>query len=470
MKNFLFLFLFISQLGLSQSTVKIGAKKFTEGNILAHIISQNLKELGHSNVEVLENLGGTGILAKSIETNEISLYVDYTGTLYQIYKTDRKNLKTILSKNNIILGEQLGFNNSYGLAVKSDSKFKNISEISESSFTLGISHEFSKRDDGLDALLKEYTLTPRDTIKMEHSLLYSALLNNEVDVIEVYTTDAKLKKYDLKLLTDDRLFFPDYSAVLLGNKTFVEKNLKLWEKLNLVLSKSTLTQKMMVNLNHKVEVEKYSYKAAAESFLGIEISKKEDVLIPSIIEHLVYVIVTVTLCIIIGIPIGVFINRSKRFGSFAMGTISALQTIPSIALLVFLIPFFGLGNITVIVALVLYGLLPIVKATVTGFKSIPSELIEYANFIQMSSFQKLRLVEIPMAKKSLFSGIRLCSVYSIGVSVIAAFVGAGGLGTLIVTGLSLNDQEMILKGAIPSALMAVILNKVLEVIEQRYFS
>jgi osmoprotectant transport system permease protein len=441
--------------------IVIGAKKFTEGNISAYIIAQSLKKIDPSlDVKVLESLGGTGIVTTALVNNEIDLYVDYTGTLVQTFKTSYDNLDSTLNSRGLQLASLLGFNNSYGLAVKKESKVTKISELSSINYSkarMGISHEYFKRTDGYSALSAHYNLSQKPTT-IEHALLYTSLNSNSLDVIEVYTTDAKIKKYDLRVLNDDKSFFDKYDAVLVANSNFAKNNKNTLDKLNELLTNS-ISSDAITRANYLVEIKGLSYEDAAReitNYKGEVSSNSSESILPYFVEHIEYLFVTVLICIIIGVPLGVLTAKSILAERVLLSLISIFQTIPSLALLVFLIPLFGLGKLTTIVALVIYGLLPIVKNTHSGIKSISTELLEYSDLIGMKPLQKIIKVEIPLSIEMIISGIKLTAIYTIGITVIAAFVGAGGLGTLIVTGLSLDDTVLILKGAIPSAILAIV--------------
>lgn len=455
MKKLLCALLLVSS--ISAKEIVIGAKKFTEGNISAHIVAQILKKINPElEIKILENLGGTGIVTSAIVNGEIDFYVDYTGTLVNSFKTDYANLKTKLDQEGIVLGPKLGFNNSYGLAVKNSFPISSISEL-KNDYRLGISHEFFKRNDGYSALKNHYGFSNKP-MTIEHALLYNSLNSDNLDIIEVYTTDAKIKKYDLKILRDDKDFFPRYDAVVLANKKFLETNKdlvsKLFESLNGKISNAVVT-----NANYLVEIEGRSYSNAASTITNVEM-KGEDkaftTILPYFLDHLKYLIITVFFCVVIGVPLGTMTAKNKTLEKWILSTVSVFQTIPSLALLVFLIPLFGLGELTTLIALVIYGLLPVVKSTHTGIKNISKELLEFSDLIRMSKFQKFWLVEIPLAKSEILTGIKITCTMTIGVTVIAAFVGAGGLGSLIVTGLSLNDIPLILKGAVPAAALALV--------------
>ena len=459
----LFILFFVFVHSTSASEITVGAKKFTEGNITAYLIAQKIKQLfPDQKVKVLENLGGTGVVTAAIQSGEIDLYVDYTGTLIQTFKTNQRDLDEVLIKNNIYNIFKLGFNNANALGVRMDSKLQKISDI-KNSHRFGVAHEFHRRTDGFFNLIKHYQITSTPKV-IDYSLLQHALLNNKLDVIEIYTTDAKIKKYNLRVLEDDKDFFPKYEAVLLANANFYKKNKLLLNKLKEELEQK-ITTKDATALNFLVDVKGLTYAKAAATQTGykerIE-SNTQNSIVPHLIEHVEYLLITVFICILIGVPLGVLATKSLFAERIILSIISIFQTIPSLALLVFLIPLFGLGKVTTIFALCFYGLLPIVKNTHTGIKQISKEFLEYSELISMKPLQKVLIVELPLAKHLIISGVKLTAIYTIGITVIAAFVGAGGLGTLIVTGLALNDTNLILLGAVPSALLALLVEFVFQ--------
>ena len=187
------------------------------------------------------------------------------------------------------------------------------------------------------------------------------------------------------------------------------------------------------------------------------------------LEHLLLVIIAVALAALLAVPLGVFITRHPRLRPLVLGSVSILQTIPSLALLAFLItiPWLGLGMTTAVVALFLYAILPIVRNTVTGLDTADPDLIDAARGLGLTPWQVLNELQLPLATRAIFAGVRTASVISIGVATLAAFVGAGGLGQPIVEGLYLNDTGLILFGAIPSALLALSVDALLHQAEKR---
>ncbi len=162
--------------------------------------------------------------------------------------------------------------------------------------------------------------------------------------------------------------------------------------------------------------------------------------------------------IIIGIPLGIWVTRSPRFKPSILGTAGILQTIPSLALLAFLLPLFGIGVKPALVALTLYALLPIIRNTLTGLEGVPENLLEAARGLGFTLKQRLWLVEMPLALPNIIAGIRTSAVIGVGIATLAAFIGAGGLGDFINQGLAMNNTRLILLGAVPAALLALVID------------
>lgn len=187
-------------------------------------------------------------------------------------------------------------------------------------------------------------------------------------------------------------------------------------------------------------------------------------------EHLVLVAASVAIAAVIGVPIGIALTRDERWSGPVIGGVNVVQTIPSLALLGFLIPVPIIGGIGVppaIAAMVAYALLPIVKNTYEGIRGIDPAIREAGIAMGMTGAQLLRRVEIPLGLGVIMGGIRLATVIGIGVATIAAFIGAGGLGTFIFQGISLVDTDVILAGAVPAALLALAADAGLGAIERR---
>lgn len=175
-------------------------------------------------------------------------------------------------------------------------------------------------------------------------------------------------------------------------------------------------------------------------------------------EHLFLVLVSTGIAVLLGVPVGIALTRRPSLARPVIGFASVMQTVPSLALFGFLIPIpvlGGIGNRTAILALLLYGLLPILRNTYTGILSVDPAVIEAGRGMGMTDLQRLRFIEVPLALPMILGGIRIATVVSVGLATIAAAIGAGGLGNFIFRGLSMVDHRLILAGAIPAAVLAV---------------
>ena len=188
------------------------------------------------------------------------------------------------------------------------------------------------------------------------------------------------------------------------------------------------------------------------------------------LEHVVLVVISTGAGILIAVPLGLAITRIPALGRPVLGFAGVIQTVPSLALFGLLIPLpfiGGIGSRTAIIALVLYALLPILRNTVTGVRQVDPAILDAANGMGMTDWQRLKLVEVPLALPAIFSGIRIATVVGVGLVTIAAAVGAGGLGSLIFRGLAMLDSRLLFAGAIPSAILALLADAGLAMLESR---
>ncbi len=463
---------------MAKETIVVGSKNFTESYILAEIIAQTIEDAGELNVERKFGLAGTGIVFAALENAEIDIYPEYTGTIsrFLLKKPELYSIEQInnaLEKKNLIISESLGFNNTYALAVKEKiaqkKQLNSISDLTNTSLHAGFSHEFIKRDDGLKGLLGSYHLKFKRVQGFEHALLYNAIKNDEVDIIEVYSTDGKIPSYKLRILDDDRFFFPQYYSVLFYRKKLLSypETMKALKNLQ-----GQFSEEKMQKLNAMADIEKKSFKQIADIYLDKNVQKTSsdkraiNKLLKLTYEHLYLVIISLCFSIIIGIPLGFLAYQYKKLGQVILIVTGLLQTIPSLALLCFLLPLFGIGTLPSLVALFLYGLLPIVRNTYTGFATLPKSLLESAQVLGLNFRQRLIFIQLPMISREILSGVKTTAVINVGMTTLAAFIGAGGYGTQIVTGLALNDNSIILQGAIPAAIMSIFVHFFFEFIEK----
>ncbi|WP_117169555.1 ABC transporter permease/substrate-binding protein [Paraliobacillus sediminis] len=194
---------------------------------------------------------------------------------------------------------------------------------------------------------------------------------------------------------------------------------------------------------------------------------RQGMVLELVLEHLQLSIVSLLIAILLAVPLGLLLTRKQKIAEPIIGVTAVLQTIPSLAILAFLIPFLGIGQTPAIVALIVYGLLPILRNTYTGIKEVDPALIEAATGMGMSSYRRLMKVELPIAMPVIMAGIRTSMVLIVGTTTIAALIGAGGLGELILLGIDRGgDINLIILGAIPAALLAIILDLVLRLFEK----
>ena len=464
---FLALTLFPS-LVLATDPVVVGSKKFTESYVLGEIAQRSLKDAGIP-AEHRQGMGGTIILWQALRGGQIDMYPEYTGTISQeILKPDGavtvQQIAEQLAKDGIGITESLGFNNTYALVMRRDRAEKlgvrTISDLrSRPALKFGLTHEFMDRKDGWRPLATEYQLNPTSLVGIDHSLGYQALTNGTVDVKDAYSTDAKIAELDLITLEDDRKFFPRYDAVFLFRKTLAPDAINTLRKLE-----GTIDEKKMTDLNAAAERTKdytqaanlYFGNAGAGGMSGGETFSHK--LLRWTTRHLELAGLSLLLSIVIGVPLGIVASRGGFIGQAILGFAGVMQTIPSLALLALLVPlpFFGISVRTAIFALFLYGLLPIVRNTASGLQDLPQSIRESAIALGLEPGAQLRKIYLPMASRSILAGIKTSAVINVGTATLAALIGAGGLGEPILSGLNLNDHITILQGAVPAAVLALL--------------
>jgi osmoprotectant transport system permease protein len=462
--------LLCSSTALGAAGIVVGSKIFTEGYVLGELAAQTI-EASNPTVPVVRKLGmgSTGILFESLNSGAIDVYSDYTGTLAEaILKQPQlksvTEIRSELARQGIVISAPLGFDNTYALAVREDfarqNKLTTIGDLARlhSTVRTGFSYEFMDRQDGYPGLARRYQLDldPANVKRMEHSLTYQALDQGAVDVIDVYSTDAKIKKFNLRVLADNLSYFPSYQAVWVARSAFVSKYPEQWRALT--QWQGRLDQATMLDLNAQVDLDKRSVAQVAAGIRGSSVRTQTAAaqIGQRTLEHLWLVAVSLAFSILVGVPLGILAVRYPRNGQVILTISAVTQTIPSLALLCFLIPVFGVGTKPALAALCLYSLLPVVLNTVTGFRGIEPRHLENARAFGLTSRQILMRIEIPLASPALLTGIRTATIVSIGTATLAALVGAGGYGVPIVSGLSLNDVPTILAGAIPAAVMACV--------------
>jgi osmoprotectant transport system permease protein len=452
----------------SANPIIIGSKKFTESYVLGEIAKRTLTDAGIP-AEHRQGMGGTIILWQALRGEQIDAYPEYTGTIAQeILKNDRASslraIRESLAKSGVGMTEPLGFNNTYALVMRrSEAQRLGVCKISDlqehPELKIGLTHEFLARQDGWRPLLERYALPQQNVIGIEHALGYRALANGSIDVKDAYSTDAKIGQYDLVVLEDDLQFFPKYEAVFLFRLSMPTDAIAVLRHLE-----GTLDEKRMVRLNAEADRTK-NYTRAADLYFEHAAGPRNSVgesfphkLGRWTVRHLQLAGFSLLLSMIVGIPLGIVASRGGPIGQAILGFASIVQTIPALALLALLVPlpFFGISVRTAIAALFLYGLLPIVRNTASGLQDIPRSSRESAIALGLSPITQLWEIYLPMASRSILSGIKTSAVINIGTATLAALIGAGGLGEPILSGLDLNDHVTILEGAIPAALLALL--------------
>jgi osmoprotectant transport system permease protein len=463
---------------VAADAIVVGSKAFTEGYVLGEIAAQTIESASTVPVTRKLGMGSTGILFEALKSGGIDVYSDYTGTLAEaiLKRPDLKSIEDIqqaLLGMDLVMSGPLGFDDTYALAVKeSFAEQHNLHSISnlagvESKIRAAFSYEFMDRKDGFQGMAASYHLhiAPKNVNRMEHSLTYQAIDDGAVDLIDLYSTDAKIEKSQLRVLKDDRGYFPVYQAVWVARKDFTERHPREWQAL--LDLQGSISERAMIDMNAQADIQHLSFAKIAARHLGFEAPRSQSLksnILQRTREHLWLVGIALLFSVVIGIPLGLVAVRFHAAGQAILIFSALIQTVPSLALLCFLIPLFGVGMRPALAALCLYSLLPVVLNTFTGIRSIDPKHVENARAFGMTGRQILLRIVLPLASPTVLAGIKTATIVSIGTATLAALVGAGGYGAPIVSGLSLNDVPTILTGAIPAALMALIAYGLFEVL------
>lgn len=481
----------------NRPSLKIGSKAFTESVILGEILC-HLARFSGIPAEHIAELGGTQILWNALKSGEIDAYIDYTGTIREeilspsakkgiVIDTEPK-MREELSKSGVLMSERVGFNNTYALGMREDVAQKmGILKISDlkghPDLKYGFSDEFMERRDGWNQLANHYDLKTSRIRTMDHNLGYRGLIHDSIQITDLYTTDAEIQYYKLRVLEDDLQFFPTYHAVLLMRNELLTQAPEVAKALLQVQGLIEPTE--MSRMTASVRLDKKSETYVAGDFLnqkllmdlelpsqsiGAEWRRIGHRLWKTTLEHLLLAVVSLTLAILVAIPLGILSAKNEKAGNIILGVVSVIQTLPSMAILVFMIPLFGLGAIPAIASLFFYSLLPIVRNTFTGIRQIPAATRESAEVLGLDSTSRLRLVELPLALPSILSGIKTAAVINVGTATIGALIGAGGYGSPILTGIRLSSIPLILQGAIPAAVMAIVVQWIFGILERKFVS
>lgn len=484
--------------------VVIGSKNFEESRLLAEMFAQLIEARTDLVVERRFGLAGTQICFEALQNGAIDLYPEYTGT----------GLVTLLGEAavgnkahtlNRVRGEfrrrwdlrwlaPLGFENSWEIAVPKElaerEGLHTISDLARISAMVplrgGFGHEFVGREDGLPGLERAYGLRFAKVEHLQQALQYQAAGARRIDVMDAYTTDARLLRYGLVVLDDDRGFFPPYEAAALVRGATLDRHPEIESVLGLLAG--VFDEEAMRRLNFRLQEEHENEDVVARDALaelglvgaaaaGAATEREtlgllaylwveRGTLARRTVEHLGLSLAALALGVLVAVPLGLWLERRRRGAESVIRVLALTQTVPSLALLAFLVPFLGVGPAPALVALWLYTLFPIVRNTYSGVRDADPRAVEAALALGMTPGQVLRQIRLPLAAPILLAGVRTAAVITVGTATLAAFIGAGGLGEPIVTGLQLADTRRILSGAIPAALLALLVDGVLGLVER----
>ncbi len=494
----------VAQAPHSGTTVVVASKPFGESYILAEMFAQLLEARGFA-VDRRPGLGATEVAFAALRSNAIDAYPEYTGTgLVAILNESPGGASAgdVFARVSRVFRDRwgvrwlppLGFENTYAIAVRrrtADSLgLRTLSDLATVAPRLiaGLTPDFIGRDDGLAGLTRAYQLRFRDVRSLLQAVKYQALATGAVDVIDGYSTDGLITRYDLVVLQDDRSFFPPYHAAALVSRRLAEQSSAAIAALTELSGR--LDEDLMRALNLRVELEGEDARAVATSALSdlgllteaasmraeAEVRRRPNLITylrdqtatlgRLMLRHLLLVAISLAAAVAVALPLGLALERAGPAAEPAIRAVGLLQVVPGIALLAFMIPLFGIGVVPALVALFLYSLYPILRNTFTGVREASPAAVDAAKALGMTPGQVLRYVRLPLAAPVIMAGVRTAAVINVGTATLAAFIGAGGLGEPIVTGLALADTAMILSGAIPAAALALLVDAALGLCER----
>jgi osmoprotectant transport system permease protein len=488
--------------GLAQAadTLAVGGKRFTEAYILVELLGQTAQASG-TPVALKPGLGNTAIVFAALQSGSIDVYPDYTGTIaLDILKLPGgQSLQTLqdrLRPMGLGVAVPLGFHNGYALAMRDDrAAALGVARLGDLAahprLVLGLSNEFIGRADGWPGLAQRYKL-PQRPQGLDHGLAYDALGAGQVDAIDIYTTDAKIARLGLRVLQDDAGYFPRYDAVLLYRLDVPQRFPAAWAALQRL--QGSIDEPTMIAMNARAELDGVPFDRIAREHLAARAAATASGastaastasapppapgaagaaaapapsgfmarlfgpdLLRLTLQHLGLVLASVGLAVGLGVPLATWVAPHARLRALVLGATGVLQTVPALALLAVLISLLGrIGTVPALVALTLYALLPVMRNTCTGLAGVPQGLVMAAQALGLTAWQTLRHVELPLALPVIVAGVRTATSIAVGTATIAAFIGAGGYGERIVTGLALNDRSLLLAGALPAAALALL--------------
>jgi osmoprotectant transport system permease protein len=465
--------------------VSVGSKAFPESWIVGEALASLARGAG-AEAEHRRNLGGTEIVYEALRSGAIDAYPEYTGTLREVVLhapgASDEDVTARLAREGIGVTASLGFDDSYALAVAGPAAARDhLATISDAArhpeLRAAFTHEFLGRADGWPGLRDRYGLAFGEVRGVQHQIAFDAITSGGVDVVDVYTTDPQIERLGLRVLDDDRGFFPRYDAVVLYRldlETKAPAALAAMMRLVGHVDRATMAR---ANAAMAMDARDVSEAAvgllrdalgsdAAAAAAGMGGPTRLEEIARDVARHVELVAASLAASVVIGVPLGIFAARRRRTSGPVLGAVGVLQTIPSLALLALLVPVVGIGVVPAALALLLYGLLPIVQGTYTGLTTIPAPLAESAAALPLPPMARLVRIELPLASPSILAGIRTSAVIGVGTATIAALVGAGGLGDPILQGITLRNTSLILAGAAPAAALAIVVQLGFGVLER----
>jgi osmoprotectant transport system permease protein len=428
-------------------------------------------------------LGGTQVLFHALLSDELDVYAEYTGTISGEILSgkgirDENGLRAALAARGVGMSRSLGFNDTYAVGmIESVAAKLGVASLSDlkrhPELKFGFSNEFMDRADGWPGLRDRYGLPQRDVRGLDHDLAYRALKGGEIEATDLYSTDAEIKQYNLRVLRDDLGLFPSYECVWLYRADLQTRSPAAYAAI--LRLEGRITALEMAGMNAEAKLDHKPEDRVSAEFLESKLGVASEVvtetylgrLLRRLREHLTLVAISLAAAIAVSVPLGIIASRAARLGPVILTTVGVIQTIPSLALLVFMIPWLGIGAKPALVALFLYSLLPIVRNTATGLHDIPLSLRESAEALGLPRKARLMRIELPMASRAILAGIKTAAVINVGTATIGALIGAGGFGQPILTGIRRDDVFMILtEGAIPAAVLALAVQGLFDLAER----
>ncbi|HET6440228.1 MAG TPA: glycine betaine ABC transporter substrate-binding protein [Anaeromyxobacter sp.] len=461
--------------------VRIGSKAFVESEVLGELAVELVRAQGLP-AEHRRALGGTRVLWEALSRGELDAYPDYSGTVAKEILGGGTGsgidaLRAALAPRGIGITGSLGFEDTYALGMRPDvAERLGIHRISDLArhpeVRLGLTNEFLDRADGWPAVRDGYHLPQRDVRGLDHDLAYRALAAGEIDLTDLYSTDAEIRRQGLLLLEDDRHVFPEYQAVFLYRLELSRRAPAALSALGRLTGR--ITAPAMTDMNARVQIDHQPAEEVAATFLAEDLGLSSEAhargfwsrLLGRTAEHLGLVGAAMLLALCAAIPLGIVAAKRPAVGRVVLAAVGVVQTVPSLALLVFMIPLLGIGTGPAVAALALYALLPMVRNTHAGLTGIAPELLESARSLGLSSWARLSRVELPLASPAILAGVKTSAVIAVGTATLGALVGAGGYGQPILSGIRLASVPLILEGAVPAAVLALLVQALFDGLER----